>query len=342
MPARLGERLRAVDDKQTRRRWIAAPLDQVVDQCLHHSTVLSCPLHQSKRVLEALAIDPERSHQHETLTDVDAVDLHHHDVEAGQIRPHPFLHARSRQCHEVPRSCRLRYSGPRWRGDIALGKPHRSAEFPRRYVDQHQVHRPLAEPVLRDRTLPARQRQFMALEVAHAGPLTRHLAGVEADFALGSAPAMTAPAIAAGMASPASLLGVLFHHGSERLDPGRQTESIKADRNCVPSFVHSPHSCRRQSGQWCDSFLHGVAFLSWNQHPEPTGSRRATPLLYFNIPRGNSLAAKLRAIHVLANGYKLAEFGHERISIDPESFDHKIPPRFSTEDLADPWVRIRG
>src|SRR5215470_9769304 len=201
-----------------------------VDQCLHHSTVLSCPLHQPKRVLEALAIDPERSHQHEMLTDVDAVDLHHHDVEAGQIRTHPFLHARSRQRHEVPRSCRLRYSGPRWRGNVALGKPHRSTEFPRRYVDQHQVHRPLAEPVLRDRALPTRQYQFMALDVAHAGPFNRHLAGVEADLALGSAPAMTAPAIAAGMASPASLLGVLFHHGPERLDPGRQTEPIKADR----------------------------------------------------------------------------------------------------------------
>ena len=33
--------------------------------------------------------------------------------------------------------------------------------------------------------------------------------------------------------------------------------------------------------------LHGVAFLSWNQHPEPKGSRRATPLLPFNIPRDN-------------------------------------------------------
>src|SRR5260370_14753806 len=101
MPDRLGERLRAVDDEQTRHRWIEAPLDQVVDQCLHHSTVLSCPLHQSKRVLDALAIDPERSHQHEMLTDVDAVDLHHHYIEAGQIPTHPFLHARSRQ---TPRS----------------------------------------------------------------------------------------------------------------------------------------------------------------------------------------------------------------------------------------------
>src|SRR5450756_1765865 len=144
----------------------------------------------------------------------------------------------------------------------------------------------LASAFLRDRTLPSRQCQFLSPEVAHAGPLNRHLAGVEADLALGSAPAMTAPAIAAGMASPASLLGVLFHHGPERLDPGRQTEPIKADRNGVPSFVHSPHSSRRQSGQWCDSFLHGVAFLSWNQHPEPTGSRRATPLLLFQHSPG--------------------------------------------------------
>jgi hypothetical protein len=27
------------------------------------------------------AVDPERRHQHEVLADVDAVDLHHHDVE---------------------------------------------------------------------------------------------------------------------------------------------------------------------------------------------------------------------------------------------------------------------
>src|ERR1700723_2738938 len=84
-PDRLGERLRAVDDEQTRHRWIEAALDQVVDQCLHHSAVLGSPFHQPERVLEALAIDPERRHQHEMLTDVDPVDLYHHDVEPGQI-----------------------------------------------------------------------------------------------------------------------------------------------------------------------------------------------------------------------------------------------------------------
>ena len=64
----------------------------------------------------------------------------------------------------VPRGRRLRHPGPRWCGNIVLGKPHRSAAFPRRDVDQHQAHRPLAQPILRDRTLPARKRQFPARE----------------------------------------------------------------------------------------------------------------------------------------------------------------------------------
>jgi hypothetical protein len=37
----------------------------------------------------------------------------------------------------------------------------------------------------------------------------------------------------------------------------------------------------------CANCLHGVAFLSWNQHPEPTGSRRATPLLIFQQKPGH-------------------------------------------------------
>src|SRR5271165_2899179 len=41
-PDRLGERLRTIDDEQTRHRWIEAALDQVVDQRLHHSAVLGC------------------------------------------------------------------------------------------------------------------------------------------------------------------------------------------------------------------------------------------------------------------------------------------------------------
>jgi hypothetical protein len=35
------------------------------------------------------------------------------------------------------------------------------------------------------------------------------------------------------------------------------------------------------------SAVHGVAFLSRNQHPEPTSSRRATPLLLFQQSPGH-------------------------------------------------------
>jgi hypothetical protein len=49
----------------------------------------------------------------------DAVDPYHHDVERGQIRTHPFLHACSRQRHEVPRG--LRHSLPAGAGTSPSG-----------------------------------------------------------------------------------------------------------------------------------------------------------------------------------------------------------------------------
>src|SRR5580704_14876637 len=266
--------------------------------------MLGCPFHQPERVLEALAIDPERRHQHEILTDVDAVDLHHHDVERGQVRTHPFLHARSRQRHEVPRSRRLRHSGPRRRRNIALGKPHRTAEFPRRDVDQHQVHRPLAEPVLRDRTVPARKRQLLPSKVAHARPLDCYLAGMKSKLALGSAPAVSTPSLAPGVTSPTGLLSVLLHHRPKRIDARGQAEPIEACRHLVPSFAHSPHIRRGQCSRCCANSLHGVAFLSWNQHPKPTGLRRATSLLLFQHSAGQcpaGLAIPLTSASALPN-----------------------------------------
>jgi hypothetical protein len=99
---------------------------------------------------------------------------------------------------------------------------------------------------------------------------------------------MTAPAIAAGMASPASLLGVLFHHGPERLDPGRQTEPIKADRNGVPRFAHSPIPVGGEAINVVLTFF--MALLSFRGFDTPSlpaqGEQRRSS--YFNIPRGNS------------------------------------------------------
>jgi hypothetical protein len=46
--------------------------------------------------------------------------------------------------------------------------------------------------------------------------------------------------------------------------------------------------CSRRNRGGCDKAVHGVAFLSWNQHPEPTSSRRATPLLLFQQSPGHA------------------------------------------------------
>lgn len=54
-----------------------------------------------------------------------------------------------------------------------------------------------------------------------------------------------------------------------------------------------------------------------------------------------ALAEKLGAIHIYANGYKLREIKKVDFSIDDTPFDPEIPAEFTTEELADPWVRIR-
>ena len=235
--------------------------------------------------LSPFAVDADRRHQHQILVHVNAVDLDHQQVELGQVRGHPLLHACGRERDEVARGRRLRYPAPRRRRNVSLRQSDRTPELARRHVDQHQVHGPLAEPVLVDRLLPACQRQFFPVEPAYPRPLDCDLASVEADLARRAPPAMTAPVLAARMPWPTCHLGVCFHHRAQRLDPGRQAEPIEGRRHFFPRLTHrrSRH-CTRHHGR-C---LHGVAFLSWNQHPEPTGSRRATPLLLVQHRPGHS------------------------------------------------------
>jgi hypothetical protein len=49
------------------------------------------------------------------------------------------------------------------------------------------------------------------------------------------------------------VVGILFNHGSERLAPGRQTESIKADRNRATE----PTSSMRLTGGYVGRILKG-------------------------------------------------------------------------------------
>jgi hypothetical protein len=54
-----------------------------------------------------------------------------------------------------------------------------------------------------------------------------------------------------------------------------------------------------------------------------------------------SLAEKLKAIHIYANGYKLMDIQRSNFRIDNTPFDPKIPIVFSDDELLTPWVRIR-
>jgi hypothetical protein len=54
-----------------------------------------------------------------------------------------------------------------------------------------------------------------------------------------------------------------------------------------------------------------------------------------------SLASKLKAIHIYANGYKISEFAEPDFKIDASKFEPKIPVQFTKEELSDPWVRVR-
>ena len=55
----------------------------------------------------------------------------------------------------------------------------------------------------------------------------RNLAAVEADLALGPAPAVTDAASTAAMRRAGKLLCVLAQHLLDGSDPGRQTEALK-------------------------------------------------------------------------------------------------------------------
>jgi len=65
--------------------------------------------------------------------------------------------------------------------NISLWQPNRTVELAGRDIDQHLVHGPLADPVLGNRHLPARQSLLLALEVAKPWSFDLGLAAVEAD-----------------------------------------------------------------------------------------------------------------------------------------------------------------
>src|ERR1019366_3496156 len=80
---------------------------------------------------------------------------------------------------------------------------NRSGILTRRDVDQHLVHGPLAEQVLRNRRLPAWHSQFLTVEVTKPWPLDLNLAAMEADLALRFPPAVRPPEMTSRMVGAA-------------------------------------------------------------------------------------------------------------------------------------------
>ncbi len=250
---------------------------------LNRCGILGRPFHQRQRMLVAFAVNPDRGDQHEIVAEMQPVDLDHQKVECGQIGSHEVGQPRRRQRYEPPRGRRLRNPRSGRCRHVTLGQPDSAAEPARRYIDQHQVHRPATEPVFLRRRFPARDRDLAAVHVPDPRALDHDLAAVEADPSPRSAPTMRPPRRIATVARPAGRRHIRLHHRAERLDPRRKAEPIEARPYFRKRFVHSPG--RRPTSR-CDISRYGVALLCGISTPSLSaqgGQRR--PLQKFNRTR---------------------------------------------------------
>ena len=85
----------------------------------------------------------------------------------------------------------------------------------------------------------------MAVEATHPRPMHSNIAAVEADLALGPAPAVADTAAAAAVRRAGKLLGVIAQHLLNRSDPGRQTEALKGTVHILPGRLKAGHQRER-------------------------------------------------------------------------------------------------
>ena len=246
-------------------------------------------------MLIAVAIDADGGQQHQVLIDVDAVNLDDQQVQIGQVGRHPSFHALRRQRHEPARYRRLGHPRSLRRGHVALRQADGAAELARRDVDQHQVERPLAQQVLRQRRLPARQGDLVAVAGTHAGPLDLDLAAMEADLPRGLAPAVPVPSVSAAVAGTAHPGRILLQHAGQSRKAGRQAEALEARSNLLPGIFDD---CRRDNSSRCGRFLHGVAFLSLDSAPRAYRLKASNAYFTFSTETG-TFPITLREIKIL-------------------------------------------
>ena len=309
-PDRLGQRLGAVDDEQPRHRRIEPALDQIVDQRLDHRGVLGRTLDQAERMLDALHRRPRSPRPG---SDLRPCGCRRSAPPGGRARTGPTPSTPSCAPPTAPRSGA--------RPPISTRQPLQAPERRPRAaappggnlrvddVDQHQVHRPLAEPVLRNRRLPARHSQLLPVEAAHPRPLDLDLAAVEADLALRLPPAVRPPRLAPRMAWPTDRLRIVLHHRAKRLHAGSQAEPLEARRNF--ERASSLERSRRNRSRHRAMSLHGVAFLCGISTPSLSAQGEQRRSSYFNIHRD---IPALRFASAVAKGTPVDFIGDEQVA----------------------------
>src|SRR5262249_28609044 len=236
-------------------------------------------------MLVALRIDTDRCNQEQIFVHVNAIDLDHQQIEAGEIGCHPILHARGRQRYEAVGGGRFRQTSPRRPRNVSLRQPNRSGKLARRDIDQHLVHGPLPEPVLRNCRLPTRYRLLPPVKAAKPWPLDFDLAAVEADLALRFPPAVRPPVTTSRMPWTTDCLRIAIHHLAKGLHAGSQTNQLEARRN-LRQGLKLQRSRRNRSR--CSKLVHGVAFLCGITTPSLAAHGEQRRFSYFNIERDNS------------------------------------------------------
>ncbi len=130
---------------------------------------------------------------------------------------------------------------------------------------------------------------------------------------------------------------------------GQWEEHIDLEAESLPDPLGDNEPAKyEQAGSSSSVGMDPVTFI-WIRYRHDESLIRYLPRLNFRdideasfMPILNkSLAEKIKAIHVYANGYKLQEIGSSDFGIDLEPFDPEIPAQFTKEELMDPWVRIR-
>ena len=84
----------------------------------------------------------------------------------------------------------------------------------------------------------------MAIKAAYPRAMHRNIAAVEADLALGRAPAVADAASTAAMRRAGKLLRVLAQHLLKRSDPSRQTEALERAVHILPSRFEAGTSAK--------------------------------------------------------------------------------------------------